>query len=217
MFYGIQNKKKGLKNIKDILISKSTERHKNFIELHETFVGKKMSAALVKAIAEGLQVVKHIIQSTLRSDTITDSFSTCGQFDRKGRGCDVEKILGQCKAAFTTDEITRVWEHMPFLCNQMKTNRELSMKDLGRLDMDNMSRANGRCIDDLVLNRRRFVFVTNCAFIASEDDKKLAKEALETEKVAKAVKRKADAELKKQNPKPNKRAKKAGVVAVEDI
>ena len=49
--------------------------------------------------------------------------------------CSVEKILGQCKETFTTDEVTRVWANLPNLCNILKLKGELQEKDFAPLAM----------------------------------------------------------------------------------
>ncbi len=70
--------------------------------------------------------------------------------------------------------------------------------------------------DDLVLNRRRFVFLTNPALIQKENDKRVAKENDVILKLDSKNKRKLAAEAKKLLPPAIKRAKKNAVV-VPDI
>lgn len=71
----------------------------------------------------------------------------------------------------------------------------------------------GRSRDDLVLNRRRFLFLTNLAFIAREDQKRVEKLNAVEEKNDKAVKRKAAEEIRKAKPLAAKRVRKDNVVA----
>ena len=72
----------------------------------------------------------------------------------------------------------------------------------------------GKCRDDLVLNRRRFLFLTKPAFIPREDQKRIDKLSAAEEKKDKAEKRKVAAEVKKAQPLPVKRAKKNPLAAV---
>lgn len=126
-------------------------------------------------------------------------------------GCNVEQVLRQCKTPFTTDEVTKVWEHLPRLCNILKTKGEISEKDYLPLQI---ASEGGMSRDGLVLNRRRFIFLTNLAFIAREDQKRVDKLNAVEDKKDKAVKRKAAAEIKRAKPPAAKRVKKnAPVVA----
>ena len=142
----------------------------------------------------------------MRRDIIVQSFEIVGQYDRVTGSCTVEKILGQCKTPSTTEEVTKVWEHLPRLCLILKTKGEIAEKDYAPLGIGVVR--DGRCRDDLVLNRRRFLFLTNPAFIASEDQKRIDKLSVVNVKKEKAEKRKIAAEIKKGQPPPAKRVKK---------
>ena len=74
-----------------------------------------------------------------------------------------------------------------------------------------------KCQDTLVLNRRRFIFLTNRALVASEYKKKVDKELAATDKAEKATKRKAAAEEKKAHPPAAKRARKNPVAVAEIV
>ena len=151
----------------------------------------------------------------MRKDVITQSFEIVGEYDRTTGGCNVEQILKQCKTPFTVEEVTKVWEHLPRLCNILKSKGEIQEKDYIPLKIGVIEQ--GRSRDDLVLNRRRFLFLTNPAFIAGEDQKRLDKLALAEDKKEKAVKRKAAAEERKLQPQAAKRAKKNPVAVAPDI
>ena len=210
-FIASKTKKKNLKTVGEILDLVMTERIKAVVKLHETKVGTKLPAHHIKGIYEGVQTVQYIISTTMRRDIIVQSFEIVGQYDRVTGGCNVEKILSQCKTPFTTEEVTKVWEHLPRLCRILKTKGEIAEKDYVPLGIGVVD--GGRCRDDLVLNRRRFLFLTNPAFIASEDKKREDKLSAANEKKEKAQKRKVAAEIKKAQPPPVKRVKKNPVAA----
>jgi hypothetical protein len=215
-FIASKTKNKHFKKVGEILDVVMTERIKVVIKLHETKVGNKLPAHRVKGMYESVQTMKYIISTTMRRDIIVQSFEIVGQYDRVTGGCNVEKILGQCKTPFTTEEVTKVWEHLPRLCHILKTKGELAEKDYVPLGIGVVDDG-GRCRDDLVVNRRRFVFLTNPAFIASEDLKKENKMSAVKEKKEKAEKRNAAADIKKAKPPPVKRAKKNHVAAAAVI
>ena len=62
--------------------------------------------------------------------------------------------------------------------------------------------------DNLVLNRRRFVFLTNPAFLQREEEKKILKLTNAEAVVAKNLKRQADALEKINNPQPKQQRKR---------
>ena len=158
-------------------------------------------------------MVQYVLSRTMTRDMIVKS---TGQYDPEKGGCNVERILGQCKSKFTTEEVTKVWELLPTLCALLKDNGELKEKDFQPLDMYGLGHAN-KCRDTLVLNRRRFIFLTNRALVASEYKKKVDKELAATDKAEKATKRKAAAEEKKANPPAAKRARKNPVAVAEIV
>lgn len=75
--------------------------------------------------------------------------------------------------------------------------------------------SSNKCRDTLVLNRRRFVFLTNRVLVASESKKKVDKKLAASDKAEKATKRKVAVAEKKANPSAAKRAKKNPIVAAE--
>ena len=150
-FLASKTKKKHLKTITKVFNKVMTDRIKKVIQVHETKIGKKIPAHHIKGIYEGVQTVQYIISTTTRRDIIVQSFEIVGQYDRKTGGCNVEQILRQCKTPFTTEEITKVWEHLPRLCNILKKKGEIPEIDFLPLNIGVV--AEGRSRDDLVLNR----------------------------------------------------------------
>ena len=112
-----------------------------------------------------------------------------------------------------TDEVTKVWKLLPSLCQIMKVKGELMESDYNPLGMSEPVLPGRKNKDELVVNRRRTVFLTHPQVILRELEKKEVKEAAAIETVDKKLKRKADSEARKANPPANKRTKKAGVVA----
>lgn len=178
------------------------------IRKHDALTGKKFKPHHIKAFILGIQIVQHILQTTLRKDIVSDSFTITGQYEKQTGKCDVDRILGQCKEPFTTEEVTKVWSYLPTLCNILKEKGEIPEKDYLPLGMSEPVEPGKRGRDDLVLNRRRFCFLTHPSLIKREADKVVQKEAVVVEKAEKALKRKADAEAKRLAPKPVKRARK---------
>ena len=91
---------------------------------------------------------------------------------------------------------------IPILKDKMIAQCELFESDRGYSDV-NME---GSSRDNLVLNRRRFVFLTNSALILREEEKRKLKIDNAEKAVASKLKRKADAEEEKRNPHPKKKA-----------
>lgn len=214
-FLASKTKKKHLKTVGEILDVVMTNRIKKVIKVHEAKIGKSLPPHHIKGIYEGVQTVQYIISTTMRRDIIVQSFEIVGQYDRTTGGCNVEQVLRQCKTPFTTEEITKVWEHLPRLCNILKTKGEIQESDYLPLNIGVV--AEGRSRDDLVLNRRRFLFLTNLAFIIKEDQKRLDKVTAAEEKTDQARKRKAAAEARKANPPAPKRQKSSAVVAADVV
>ena len=214
VFLGAKTKKRHIKSNDSVQEFTMTETLKEMIKKHEAIVGKKMKGNHASAAVKGLQTALYSLQTTLRKDIIVESFEKTGQYDRVTGGCNIDTILGQCKSKFTTEEVQLVWEHLPKLCDIMKRNGELKEKDYDTLGIGIMSEDQNTCRDNLVLNRRRFIFLTNPALIVSEEQKRLDKLTAIDDKAEKAGKRKAAADERKANPKPKKIAKKNQVLQV---
>jgi hypothetical protein len=129
VFLSSKTKKRNMKSIADVLEKTMSDRLRAIIILHETRVGAKMPCHHVKSCIEGLQVVQYILQTTLRKDIIVESFKITGQYDPITAGCDLDRILGQCKEPFMTHEVAKVWKCLPALANLMIENGELKEKD----------------------------------------------------------------------------------------
>jgi hypothetical protein len=117
---------------------------------------------------------------------VCDSFSITGQYIKRTGKCDVDRILGQCKVSFTTEEATKIWEYIPTLCNIIKGKGELTEKDSLPLGISEPPKYGKKSRDDLVLNRRQFCFLTNPAPIKREVDKASLRDAAPVEKADKA-------------------------------
>lgn len=207
-FLASKTKKRNIKKISDLLEFTMSQRLKDVIKEHETRTGAKMPSHHVKYAIEGLQVVQYILQTTLRRDLIVESFKITGQYDPGEGKVDVDRILGQCKTPFSLKEVAKVKEVLPQLCDLLKKNGELKEKDYEVLGFDEGEHYHADR-DKLVLNRRRFVFLTSTEVIASEDKKRQDKVDAGLQRVEKAAKRKIAAEEKKANGGlPKKRAKK---------
>jgi hypothetical protein len=207
-FLSAKTKKKNIKMISDVVEINMTNRLKEMIREHERKVGHAMPAHHVKSAVEGLQLVQYILQTTLRKDIIIESFKITGQYDPTKGGCNVDRILGQCKVPFTVKEVAKVKEVLPHLCTLLKQNGELKEADYEILGFDQGDDPH-RDRDNLVLNRRRFVFLHNIQVIAREDKKRQDKVDAEVLRVVKAAKRKADAAAKlASGVVPKKRGKK---------
>jgi hypothetical protein len=217
IFLSAKTKKKHLKNVEDALETVMTNRLTEIFKIHEEKVGKKMKAGHIKSGVQGVQVVQYLFQCTLRKDVIVESFEITGQYNRKTGMCDVEQILRQCKSKFTVEEITKVWEMLPFLMKIMMEKGELAEEDYDCLGLSFSEAAGKKSKDDLVLNRRRYVFLTNPKLIQKENQKRLDKETAALVALDNKNKRKLASDAKKLNPPAPKRAKKNAVVVAEII
>jgi hypothetical protein len=184
---------------------------------HEEKVGKKMKTGHIKSGVQGVQVVQYLFQCTLRKDLIVDSFEITGQYNRKTGMCDVEQILRQCKSKFTQEEVTKVWEMLPTLISLMVEKGELAEEDYDCIGLSRNELNGKKSRDDLVLNRRRYVFLTNVKLIQKENQKRLDKTTAASDAFDKKMKRKLASDAKKSNPPEVKRAKKNAVVVAEII
>ena len=212
IFMSSKTKNKHLKRISDIAEAAMNTKLRDVIRKHDTVTDKKFKPHHIKAFILGIQIVQHILQTTLRKDMVSDSFSITGQYDKRTGKCDVDRILEQCKEPFTTEESTKIWAYLPTLSNVLKEKGEIMEKDFLPLGMCDPVEQGRRGRDDLVLNRRRFCFLIHPSLIKREADKAGLKEAVAIEKADKALKRKAAAEAKRLAPKPAKRAKKNAAV-----
>lgn len=213
VFVGAKTKNRKLKEVNDVCEFTMNNTLREVIKKHDEHTGKRFNSHHIKAFVLGIQIVQHILQTTMRKDTIVNSFHKTGQYSKRSGKCSVERILGQCKSQFTVDEVTKVYENLPSLCKIMKERGELLENDYLPLGMNEQLLPGRRGRDELVLNRRRTVFLTHPEVVLREEEKREAKEASAVEKSDKTLKRKADAEARKANPPPKKRAKKVAAVA----
>ena len=189
-----------------------SDRLRSMITLHETIVGAKLPSHHVKSCIEGLQVVQYILQTTIRKDIIVESFKITGQYDPVAGGCSIDRILGQCKEEFTAQEVKQVHNALPQLCTLMKESGKLKEMDYEVLSFEQGDHYHGDR-DSLVLNRRRYLFLTNLAVIASEDAERVAKITAADLRKESALKRKdAAAARLAAGVVPRRRAKKNAVV-----
>jgi hypothetical protein len=218
IFMAAKTKKRKMKTVKKCMEKSMTERLQKVVKEHEAKYGKMKLDHAQKTVA-GLQVAKNILQTTLRSDMIVESFELTGQYDPIMGGCDVEKILGQCSSKFTPEEVTKVWECLPRLKKLMLEKGELDEADYEMLEIDLPDNVGQRCRDNLKLNSRRFVFLTHPSLIQKEEKKRLDVLEVANAKKSNAVKRKAATEAKKaaSEANPPKRRKKKNAAEVVEI
>ena len=217
VFMASKTKNKHIKRVKDIPQAAMNTRLRQMLTDHDKITGKKFKAHHIKSLILGVQIVQYILQTTLRKDTIMDSFEITGQYMKATGKCSVEKILGQCKQTFTTDEVTKIWSLLLTLCNILKLKGELQEKDYMPLGMGDATAAGRRPRDELVLNRRRFCFLTHPSLVMREAQKVDEKEAAAEERAVKAAKRKSDAEARRLNPPAKKARRNAAVAVVADV
>jgi hypothetical protein len=217
IFLAAKTKKKHLKNIEDILEIVMTNKLTKIFKNHEEKVGRKMIVGHIKSGVQGIQVVQYLFQCTLRKDMIVESFEITGQYNRKTGKCDVEQILKQCKSIFTVEEVTRIWELLPNLMERMMDKGELDEADYDCLGLSSSVVPGQKSKDDLVLNRRRYVFLTNPTLIQKENQKRLDKANAASVALDNKNKRKLASDARKLNPPVAKRAKKNAEVVAEII
>ena len=93
---------------------------------------------------------------------MSESFHMTGQWNNVKGGSDLQTILCTCVTKFTVDEISKFFECLPILKDKMIAQCELFESDYKCLGYCNIN-MEGSSRDNLVLNRRRFVFLTNSA------------------------------------------------------
>ena len=118
---------------------------------------------------------------------------------------------------WSVQEVARVMEVLPQLCELLKQNGELREADFEVLGFDQGINPHADR-DSLVLNRRRFVFLHNVEVIRREHKKRQDKIDAEIQRLAKAAKRKSDALARAAaGIIPKKRAKKNDILVPEII
>ena len=170
---------------------------------HESNIAHPFNSSHKGLLDVGLQQVRHILVNSIKRRTISESFHMAGQWNKVKGGCDWETILGTCVAKFTVNEISKFFECLPILKDKMIAQVELFESDYESLGYSTMN-MEGRSRDNLVLHRRRFVFLTNSALILREEEKRKLKIDNSEKAVASELKRKAEKEERKRNPQPKK-------------
>ena len=147
-----------------------TDRIKAMIKDHESNIAHPFNSSHKGLLDVGLQQVRHILVNNIKRRTISESFHMTGQWNKVKGGCDLETILGTCVAKFTVNEVSKLFECLPILKGKMIAQVELFENDYECLGYSNIN-MEGSSRDNLVLNRRRFVFLTNSALILREEEK----------------------------------------------
>ena len=157
---------------------------------------KKMSSAHLKMAINGLQRVHLAIKSSVSPHMIKESFTRTGIYDYKTCSYNIKQILGQCKTTISMEEETSIIEVIPQLSKALGANGELLDTDFERCNI----RSNGtKSKDNLVLNRRRMVLLTNPRLVQSEEAKRLKKAEVTAANQDKKRLRKEKAETNKEN------------------
>ena len=164
-----------------------------------------MTAAHVTLAVYGLLRVHHAISSAIRRNTIVESFQLCGIYP-----LDVNRILDDCTTAISPEERMFFLTKLPRLVSLLEKHGEIADAHFDQLKFPPTG---GSSKDNLVLNRRRCIILTNISLIAKELLKMEEKEAAAKEKEANPLKRgrkrKATSDSAPVPPKPAKIAKSA--------
>jgi hypothetical protein len=115
------------------------------------------------------------------------------------------------------EEVTRIWKLIPNLMERMMDKGELDEADYDCLGLSSSVVPGQKSKDDLVLNRRRYVFLTNPTLIQKENQKRLDKANAASVALDNKNKRKLASDARKLNPPVAKRAKKNAEVVAEII
>ena len=114
-------------------------------------------------------------------------------------------MLANCKGKISTEEETHVFKALPKLIKLIRKQGELFDSDFDNAKI----RPSYKTADQLIISRRRNVFLTNPELVVREQEKRDLKEALNAQKKEKSMKRKASSEarklLKGTKPKREKR------------
>lgn len=163
-----------------------------------------MTAAHVTLGVFGLLRVHHAISSAIRRATIVESFQLCGVYP-----LNVNRILDDCTTPITPDERLFFASKLPMLVSLLEKHGEITDADFDKLNFP-ASKVSSK--DNLVLNRRRCIVLTNLSLISKELVKLEQKEAAEKAKLAnggkRGRKRKNTSDATPIQKKPAKAAKK---------
>jgi hypothetical protein len=160
------------KRISDKDVEHNTDMMTSLTEVFNIHITKygannsnSMSIQHKKMGVVGLLRVQLALQMSLRPDMIMDSFKITGIYP-----LSLPQIFNNCTTKMTVADQASVVASMPLLVHQIKRVGEISDKAFDELlptVATNFPRK-----DDLVLNRRRSVLLTNLKLIEKEDNKR---------------------------------------------
>ena len=82
VFMSSKTKNKHLKRVQNIAEAAMKTQLREVIRKHDVMTGKKFKPHHIKAFIRGIQIVQHILQTTLCKDIVSDSFTITGQYDK---------------------------------------------------------------------------------------------------------------------------------------
>lgn len=175
---------------------------REIIKQHQAKVQKQLSSVHKNALIKGVRKLRQAIADSITPHIVIQSFVKAGMYDPSAKppGVNIETILGNCEDAFTIDEVSLFWQHLPELQKRMKAQGELFEKDFELLHLG-LVEGGHENIDALQVNRRRFIFLLNANFISREKEKKEAEKKEEEEKEKRKEEKKKKKEAKEKAEK----------------
>jgi hypothetical protein len=162
----------------DIVLESAIKR---VFDQHMAKRKEKMTYAHQLMARKGLMRVQLALQSLMKPYLIKKSFEKCGIYDYQSGGINFARLLAQCNTRVSPEMEKTIKRSLPGLAELLKNKGELHGDDFDFYDI-----AKAQEVDQLCLNRRRYVFLTNKKLVKSEALKKQKKiEAEESKKKTK--------------------------------
>lgn len=135
--------------------------------------GLKMSANHIKMGKNGLLRVHQASKAAVSSKTVKESFSRAGVYNHNTASYDLSKILSNCTTKISIDEESEIIAVVPKLASILNKNGELKDSDFDKYNIRENEAIGSK--DNLVLNRKRTILLTNAALVQKEEVKRLQK------------------------------------------
>ena len=139
---------------------------------HDAGLSTKMNPRHFKFGTLGICKIVYCLQATYTKKMVQDSFEESGIYKYSTSTYDLNTILGNCTTNIAPEDGLRICECMSRLKIVMLKEGEISDDVFDSMRIGDPSDR----VSDLVLYRRRFIILTNSAFVEAELFKKIKKE-----------------------------------------
>jgi hypothetical protein len=182
-----------VKNDKKLLILQNIFK-KHIQTFNGSTIKSKMTTAHVKMGTLGLLRVQNALQDVTKKSIVKDSFHLTGIYDKDLLKCNVNTMLKSCKAPIPIDLENNILSNMDELACRIEKNGELFESDFDELDIVSNINLKGKPKDQLIISRKRSVFLLNTELLNREKEKiskqNIQKESLKRKREAREEKKK---------------------------